>query len=393
MDFNAGSSRPGWSMEDILDAVDISDADSDELELRQENARFEQSVQDFLDSYRDPDERPEPQRAKRGRPLGKTGPRRKEVEPRGDIKLRLGQVNGAFLRGDYDEAERMIKEIIRINAETYQAWVTLATICEDQGRDSDALTAKLYASHLRPKDDAAWVSCASLALIIAGDDDQSPALKIAGTCFAQAILAQPQNLQARLGRAEVNHRRGHLIKAVREYAKVLEQQPHEISIIRKLADASEASQRTEDIQTAADAYATYFSHLRETSNTALGNIFWGDVSIYAELLGCLGNFFEAIVQIKFLARWLMSRDDETFWDDLQEDDREWDRDDARRAEVPGFDASAHGHDSYGLGLPLELRAHLGLFRLKLGHLEESSVRIEDAPAPNDLREGCAANST
>ncbi|KAM0281304.1 hypothetical protein ACHAQH_003572 [Verticillium albo-atrum] len=350
--------EPGLSGQLHNDAV--SDADSDELELRLENVRFEQSVQAFLASYRDPDEDETSSRLKRAKLSAGRHSRvnRKEAEPRADIKLRLAQVNRIFLDGDYLEAERRIHEIIRINAETYQAWMTLATICEEQGRDSDALTAKLYSSHLRPKDASGWLSCAALALGMAGDDDDSPALKTAGTCFASAVLAQPTNIEARLGRAEVNHRRGHLTKAIREYSIVLDRFPHDISLVRKLAEACEASRSPE-----------HKPHNNES------RVFWGDVSIYAELLACMGDFRQAISQIGSLSRWLLSRHDEVLWASWDKDDREWDHDSARREEVPGFDVSNYDPHLYGPGLPLELRARLGLYRLKLGQAEESSRHL------------------
>lgn len=355
------------------DDVVVSDADSDELDIRSENERFEQSVQAFLASYQGQDSGSTPQR-KRGRRSGR-GPGRpslKEVQPRGDIKLRLAQVNKAFLNGDFETSERMIHEIIRINAETHQAWVTLATICEEQGRDADALTAKLYASHLRPKNVEGWLGCAALALHIAGDDNHHPALKTAGTCFASAVLAQPTNVRARLGRAELNNRRGHLSKAIRDYLIILDHHPYDISVVRKLAEVCETSRNSEHVRKAVTAYQKYFSYLRASALNHEPGLVWGDISIYVELLACVEDYRKAISEIGFLARWLLHREDETIWEEWQEDDREWDVDNARRLKVPGF-STCYNSSLYGLGLPLELRARLGLYRLKLGDAEESKA--------------------
>ncbi|CRK48494.1 hypothetical protein BN1723_008034 [Verticillium longisporum] len=150
----------GLCLNDQLQEDAISDADSDELELRLENARFEQSVQAFLASYRDPDEDEPSSRTKRGKSTAGRHSRtnRKELEPRADIKLRLAEVNRTFLNGDYPEAERRIHEIIRINAETdtgaaedcflltiqvddsnIDARIELAKIYEDAREDEEAL--------------------------------------------------------------------------------------------------------------------------------------------------------------------------------------------------------------------------------------------------------------
>lgn len=353
----------------------VSDADSDEMELRLENARFEREVRDFLDSQLAAEDMPSRPKARRGRPpqKGLFRSSRKEVEPRPDIKLRLTQINGAFLRGDYAQAERMIHDVIRINAETYQAWTTLATILEDQGRHNDALTAKLYASFLRDKDDASWVSCAKLALELAGDDDGSSMLKTASMCFANAIKANSGNDEARTGRAEVNHRRGHLTKAVSQYGDILKRRPNDISIIRKLADVSSATQNLEHVSRAIAAYEKYLDTLRQDSQTEHGVLLWADISIFVDLLICAREYQAALFQLKSLARWRLSREDERFWDDWADDDREWDSDGGRRAHAPGFDPLLFKPEQYGLGLPLELRAQLGLCRIRLGHVEEFEV--------------------
>ncbi|KAH6661637.1 hypothetical protein F5X68DRAFT_162044 [Plectosphaerella plurivora] len=367
-----GVANGGGVNADHADDAAVSDADSDELELRLENARFEREVQVFLDSHQAEEDRPHRPKPRRGRPpqKGLFRSSRKEVEPRPDIKLRLTQVNGAFLRGDYAQAERMIHEIIRINAETYQAWTTLATILEDQGRHLDALTAKLYASFLRDKDDAAWVSCARLALELAGDDDGSPMLKTASMCFANAIKANSSNDEARTGRAEVNHRRGHLAKAVSQYGDILKRRPNDINTIRKLADVCSATQNPEHISKATAAYENYLSSLRHGNPAGQGVVLWADISIFVDLLICARDYESALFQLKSLARWRLSREEETFWDGWTTDDREWDRDDDRRVQVPAFEPTLYLPRQYGSGLPLELRAQLGLCRIRLGHTEE-----------------------
>lgn len=371
--------------DDPVDEGVISDADSDELELRIENARLERDVQEFLEKHHRNSEEPPGPRPRKGR-APRQGPfrsSRKEVEPRPDIKLRLTNVNAAFLRGDYDEAETLIHEIIRINAETYQAWVTLGTILEDQGRLADALTAKLYASFLRDKDDAAWIGCANLALALAGEDDHSPMLKTASMCFANAIKANPKNNEARLGRAEVNHRRGHIGKAVNQYSGILKRQPFEVDIIRKLAEACDASQLPEHIKKATAAYLDYIQHLRAAGPGESNVILWADISIFVDLLTSNGEYQAALFHLKSLARWRLSRQDETFWDAREEDDCEWDRDDSRRLQLPQYDPDLHTPQQYGLGLPLELRAQLALCRIKLGQVDESRVR-EPAILPREL---------
>lgn len=66
------------------------------------------------------------------------------------------------------------------------------------------------------------------------------------------------------------------------------------------------------------------------------------------------------------------------WEGIFDDDREWDADHfPRRIKTTGFDPDRYPLDSYGQGLPMELRIKLGVFRLKLGdrYFDEALVRL------------------
>jgi general transcription factor 3C polypeptide 3 (transcription factor C subunit 4) len=73
---------------------------------------------------------------------------------------------------------------------------------------------------------------------------------------------------------------------------------------------------------------------------------------------------------------MLGRKDDIMWADFEDDDREWDSQDSpRRIKTNGYIPNHWPRDSYGLGLPLELRVKMGLFRLKMGdrHHEEAMV--------------------
>jgi len=71
----------------------------------------------------------------------------------------------------------------------------------------------------------------------------------------------------------------------------------------------------------------------------------------------------------------LGRGRETHWDDIVEDDREWDsKDIPRRSQVQHFSPGQYGSMTYGDGLPLEIRIKLGIYRLRLGnHVKEALV--------------------
>ena len=127
-------------------------------------------------------------------------------------------------------------------------------------------------------------------------------------------------------------------------------------------------------------YLSSVAHFRKEEPDQAYTITWSDVNIIVELYGFQDRFDEGILQLKSLARWLLGRGQEKYWEAFDKDDREWDSGDApRRIEVPDFVPGRYDSDSYGEGLPLDLRIKLGIFRLKgtRQDLEEAIVRRGD----------------
>lgn len=296
------------------------------------------------------------------------GPR-KAAEPSGDIKLRLSGANEAFITGRYEDAKAIILEVIRINAETYEAWTILSAVFQELGRVNDAVMALMYASHLRPKDVASWIRCAQFAQMETGEQWRNY-LPTANFCYSSALRADSKCVEARLGKAMIYLERNKPTGAISEYKNILKVRPYDLEIIRSLA--SVYIDQTE-FQSAKDLYKGMFAHLRSPSNEEEHVVTWNDVNAYITLYEYLGQYDMALVELKSLSRWLLGREEDEFWDDITEDDREWDIDDDRRAELPGFDADRFSRSTYGEGLPLELRVRMGLCRLSLGHNEESFV--------------------
>jgi len=161
--------------------------------------------------------------------------------------------------------------------------------------------------------------------------------------------------------------------AIAEYNQILKQLPHDMTILRHLA---EAYVDQEDIETAKQHYCESIKYYRGADNNATGSFGWSDINIYIELFGFGGDYANGIMELKSLSRWLLGREEETFWDDIQFDDREWDAsDEPRRVEVSEYIPNIYPIESYGEGLPLELRVKLGVFRLKIdkANVDEAMV--------------------
>lgn len=348
----------------------MSDMDSDLEELQGDIEKFDESVRDFLSTHHGNNDQYKPTRGGRGR--GSRGPRR-AAKPRGDITARLAKVNQAFLCGDYDQALDLASEVIRINAETYQAWTALSSIFREQGHTDRALSAMVYAAHLRPKDVSGWLSCASYALQTTSENGEVN-LKTARLCYSAALKADFNNIEARLGKAAICHKQGHFSQAIVEYAIALRTRPADLEIVRKIAETCADNQyNTTSVQSAISAYQRFFALAKGASGAySLADI-WHDVGIYAELISATGRYSEAIHELRDLSRWIIGRSNESYWNQYTQDDREWDIDNARRSTTSEFDSSRFPNSTYGESLPLDLRARLVIYRLKDDNIEEAMV--------------------
>jgi general transcription factor 3C polypeptide 3 (transcription factor C subunit 4) len=302
-------------------------------------------------------------RAQRSQPRGP----RKPAEPRPDIKARLFRANQAFLGGDSVLAMELTCEIIRINAEVHQAWTLLAAVHRELGAADKALLCMVSASHLQPKVLSSWLDCAELALDIGN-------LMTARYCYSAALRADRNCLRALTPRADIFFEQGKLAYAISDYRRILEQQPKNLDVIRKLAEACvDYKEDHEASATAISAYRHYLGDAEPTTRGEVGHISWPDISIFAQLFANSGRHQEAIREIKSLARRQLGRQGNLFWDEWQVDDREWDRESDRRLEVAQFSTDNFDLIQYGLGLPLDLRAQLALYRLRLRDEEEGMV--------------------
>jgi general transcription factor 3C polypeptide 3 (transcription factor C subunit 4) len=297
---------------------------------------------------------------------GHKGPR-KAAEPTGDIKLRLGKASQAFIEEKYVDAALIIAEIIRINAETHEAWTFLASIFEANKDIDNALKALIYAAHLRPKHTSSWFTCAKFALEETGPL-RSNYLLNAEFCYAAALRADPANLDARYRKAAVCIERGKIGPAISDYRLILARQPHNRDILRHLA---ELFIDQNDPGAGIELYKESITHFKSSSSQPDQVFDWTDLDIYVTLYEHEGRYDIAMQELRSLARWLLGRGVEGFWDEISGDDREWDLDDERRGSVPSFDREKYPTSSYGDGLPLEFRIKLGVYRLHLGNREEA----------------------
>jgi len=304
----------------------------------------------------------------------KRGPR-KPLEPSAEFKLLHSEATSAFIDGDFDRAIELVMQAIQINPEMFAAHSLLSEIFLAQGEKDKALAALFNGAHTRPKDRGVWLQVATLILDRAQDNRES-ALHDVAYCYSRILEVNPTDFNIRFQRAAIYRQLGHNGRAVTEYERILKDRPHSAKALRHLA---ETYIDLGEVQKAVDHYSDSIDHYlaHEPENSGFS---WSDINIYAELFGYLNQPEEGLHNMKLLARWLLGRGDDTMWEDFEDDDREWDADDSpRRIKTDGFVPNKWPNTTYGLGLPLELRIKMGIFRLKMDDKYHNEAVVSSIP--------------
>ncbi|KAJ4304323.1 transcription factor TFIIIC subunit tfc4 [Collariella sp. IMI 366227] len=363
-------------------------ADSDALELRAEVARFDQQQEAFVARQRAeaagvPYQPPKAGTKGRKKPRKSLGPRKAAKLPP-DIQFRLSLANEAFQQKDYPKTVANLSEIIRINSEVFPAWALLSTVHETLGNREQAVWCRISAAHLTPRDVPQWIATAEYALecleeLEDGTPEKDEMLGRAYACYTQALEVDRSNITARMGRADVIMMQGNASKALAEYQKALGYKPWNIRTVRNIADvALDVKDRRKGADIARGAYRRLVDYLQAegTYGAEEGRFEWSDLRIYLEFFTTLEQWQEGAQELKEISRWLLGRREEGYWDQWADDDREWDINDDRRVEVPGFEVARFPQETYGQGLPVDLRAKLYVFRSKMGLEYEANQHLQ-----------------
>lgn len=218
------------------------------------------------------------------------------------------------------------------------------------------------------------------------DMDEGPArtetLQLARTLYAAAVRADATDAAARTTLADVLMSLGYAAQAAGQYQRALRHRPLNIRTVRNLADvALDAKDPRKTGPAAREAYRRVIEHCYEAGTNVVeeGAFEWSDLRIYLEFFG-IGDeeqdWGRAAGELKEVARWLLGRREETCWEGWEYDDREWDVNDDRRVLVPGYEPGRFPLQSYGLALPVDLRAKLVIYRLRLGQHQEAALHME-----------------
>jgi general transcription factor 3C polypeptide 3 (transcription factor C subunit 4) len=305
----------------------------------------------------------------------KRGPR-PPLEPSKEFATLQKEAIDVFIdEHDYDKALNIIQQAISINPEVYAAHALMSEIYFAKGDDERGVAALFSGAHAAPRDATVWHQVAD-ACLQRPSADRNKSLQQAAYCYARIIGMDQNDLDSRFQRAAINRELGLLTTALREFEKILAVMPHNPSILQQIA---ELCVELGELDKAKQLYEDCISY-HEANGLFGENAFsWSDVNVYVELFSTEGEYEEAVAKLKSLSRWLLGRAAETYWDEVVQDDREWDpADEPRRATIGQFVPAMYSSDSYGFGLPLELRVKLGIYRLNMGkdHRSEALNHFE-----------------
>jgi general transcription factor 3C polypeptide 3 (transcription factor C subunit 4) len=253
----------------------------------------------------------------------------------------------------------------------FAAHSLLSEIFLARGEQDKAVNALFSGAHTRPRDPDVWFNVAELIRDRAGEDPHK-ALTDRIYCYSRVIEIDPRNYPARFHRAAAYRELGYNGRAATEYERILKELPHNIRALRHLAETYIDMQ---DVQRAIDYYMDSIKYYMSLDTEDSLKFSWSDLNIFVELLAYERQHELGLRLLTSVSRWLLGRNEDKIWDDL-DDDREWDVSHSpRRIKTDGFIPGIYPENSYGIGLPMELRMKLGIFRLKLGdrHLNEALV--------------------
>lgn len=338
--------------------------------------------------------------SKRGRPSDRAKnagrKRKKEIDPGPEFKKVMAKANAAFMDRDYETALDFVRKAIAVNPEIWSAHSLLSQVFESQGRHADAIEALRFGIPTTTEADN-WQHLADLMThedLVDEDELTNETIEAAVWYLGKAIhYRKPETAQWELRKSKfrlykILQKRGQNNKNARLEAKsILRIWPNRTLFLKEFAvlcagwpDKSEQELAIQKYDQAFDYYMANFETFGDEYDEETED--WEHLNIYLEMVELAGTPWTGIQKAKRIARWMLGRQNDTFWDRVTENDCEWDIDDHRRESVQQWmwPDVAHAPVSrdpaqYGAGMPVEIKVRLGKLRLKMGReFREEALR-------------------
>lgn len=305
----------------------------------------------------------------------------KTAEPNPEFKRLQALATQNFLNQNLEAAADHAREAVKTNPEIFAAHSLLSEILLAEGKDQDALTVLLAGAHTK-RDPTLWWQLAERTLELAGEQRSPENVEQAIYCYTWAIKLDPNDYDSRREKLGLLLETGQTARARSECKMMVKTKPYDLAIIKQYADLCAHSNHATEIQRAMAAYDRAIEFYSKGKTLGLPDTQWSHLNVYMDLVEESGTPAEAVKRLKKLARWLLGRKEDEWWDDIEDDDREYDLEDVpRRILLQQFKESKfQGVDKqhmYGQGLPLELRVKMGINRAKVAriHLPEAMRQL------------------
>ncbi|EPS38679.1 hypothetical protein H072_7551 [Dactylellina haptotyla CBS 200.50] len=301
-----------------------------------------------------------------------------------EVQILLGQANQHYAAGEWPETLKLVQRVIQIDPNVYFAWKVMGEVYLAINEPRKCLLSWVSAASLRPREGELWVTCARMTLDLDLEEgiNEEDVKGEAVFNYSQAIKANPKDWASIFERGNLLQELQKYGRAAQDFKRLLEKAlPHDTSVVKSLTQCLIGMGKVDEAITTFESHIPYWNSQRGKE----GGLDWKHVNMLGDLCAIGKRWLHGIRQIKTLCRLLLARGSETFWDEVR-NDCEWDDNDERRANVPGFD---YGRGSNSYMLPPELRFKLGQFRIKLGQFEEGFhhfkiLRKEDVMNIGDL---------
>lgn len=140
----------------------------------------------------------------------------------------LGEATMHFAYREFQQAVKLLLEVVRLAPEMPHPYQTLGLIYEEMGQPLKALKLFMMAAHLSRRDAQQWRQLASLCI-------KHGELHQAQYCLAKLTVLQPTDPDALFDSARLLVHLGKYKKAADNFGSLLEQRPGDAGIARRLA--------------------------------------------------------------------------------------------------------------------------------------------------------------
>lgn len=280
----------------------------------------------------------------------------------------------AYVNEDLETAIKTYYRVIAIEPTVRDAWQTLAKCHEERGEIKQALQARtLYASLINNAIDL-WIELGH-DWYEAGYPEQTI------HCWDKAIRSSRDKdrddvMDVMEDKVVLLEEMGEYNKTVAAVRAIFKVKPHSREVVERLVllllGGNRIKEAIEVLEQSRDFNMVHFPDPTQGDGLELGSYSGSEVATLADLLNDIGEPLRSLHCVRQSARWLQGRGHESFWDEVIEDDREFDetREGIRDPSGRDYGRRVHMAPVYQ-PLDLQLRLRLAAARRHMNNKDEA----------------------